>query len=73
MFFYTDTADAPWTVVKSNDKKRARLEAMRHVLNRLPYEGKDESVVGSPDPKVVGPAKELLETGEHSDRHFPRL
>jgi polyphosphate kinase 2 len=35
MFFYTDTADAPWTVVKSNDKKRARLEAMRHVLNRF--------------------------------------
>ncbi len=38
MFFYTDTADAPWTVVKSNDKKRARLEAMRHVLNRFPYD-----------------------------------
>ena len=37
MFFYTDTADAPWTVVKSNDKKRARLEAMRHVLNRFDY------------------------------------
>ena len=35
MFFYTDTADAPWTVVKSNDKKRARVEAMRHVLNQL--------------------------------------
>src|SRR3712207_9488735 len=32
MFFYTDTADAPWTVLKSNDKKRARLEAMRYVL-----------------------------------------
>ena len=37
MFFYTDTADAPWTVVKSNDKKRARLEAMRHVLSRFDY------------------------------------
>ena len=41
MFFYTDTADAPWTVVKSNDKKRARLEAIRHVLSRFDYEGKD--------------------------------
>ena len=37
MFFYTDTADAPWTVVKSNDKKRARLEAMRHVLSLFDY------------------------------------
>jgi polyphosphate kinase 2 len=73
MFFYTDTADAPWTVVKSNDKKRARLEAMRHVLSRFDYEGKDETVVGTPDPKVVGAAKDLLETGEHDDRHFPRL
>ncbi len=40
MFFYTDTADAPWTVVKSNDKKRARLNAMRHVLHRFPYEAR---------------------------------
>ncbi len=47
MFFYTDTADAPWTVVKSNDKKRARLNAMRHVLSRFPYEGKDLEVSGS--------------------------
>ena len=48
MFYYTDLADAPWTVVKSNDKKRARLEAMRYVLSRVPYEDKDESVVGRP-------------------------
>src|SRR4029453_12870851 len=56
MFFYTDTADAPWTVVKSNDKKRARLEAMRHVLSRFHYEGKDRDVVGTPDPMIIGPA-----------------
>ncbi|WP_432825323.1 polyphosphate kinase 2 [Dactylosporangium sp. CA-092794] len=56
MFFYTDTADAPWTVVKSNDKKRARLEAMRHVLSRFDYEGKDVDLVGTPDPLIVGPA-----------------
>src|SRR5690349_24840878 len=41
MFFYTDTADAPWTVIKSNDKKRARVEAMRYVLSRFPYDRKD--------------------------------
>jgi polyphosphate kinase 2 len=56
MFFYTDTADAPWTVVKSNDKKRARLEAMRHVLSRFDYEGKDFGLVGAPDPLILGPA-----------------
>ena len=73
MFFYTDTADAPWTVVKSNDKKRARLEAMRHVLHRFPYEGKDPEVVGTPDPLLVGPAATLLEQGEGAAHHFPRL
>jgi len=73
MFFYTDTADAPWTVVKSNDKKRARLEAMRHVLNRFPYSGKDLEVVGTPDPLVVGPAATLLEQGEGVTHRFPRL
>ncbi len=73
MFFYTDTADAPWTVVKSNDKKRARLEAMRHVLNRFPYEGKDEEVVGVPDPLIVGPAATLLEQGEGVTHRFPTL
>src|SRR5918997_762231 len=58
MFFYTDTADAPWTVVKSNDKKRARLEAMRYVLNRMPYDDKDLEVVTVPDPLLVGSASE---------------
>jgi polyphosphate kinase len=73
MFFYTDTADAPWTVVKSNDKKRARLEAMRHVLNRFPYEGKDVEVARAPDPLIVGSAAEVFEHGEHLNRYFPRL
>ena len=53
MFRDTDTAYAPWTVVKSNDKKRARVEAMRSVLARFDYDGKDE-VVGTPDPLIVG-------------------
>ncbi len=65
MFLHTDTAHAPWTVIKSNDKKRARLEAMRHVLCRLDYEGKDCDVVGDPDPLIVGAAADVLE--EHAD------
>ena len=61
MFFYTDTADAPWTVVKSNDKKRARLEAMRHVLTLFDYTSKDAEVVGEPDPLIVRSAADVLE------------
>ncbi|MCU1477508.1 MAG: ppk2 [Subtercola sp.] len=66
MFAATDTATAPWTVVKSNDKKRARLEAMRHVLSLFEYNNKDASIVGTPDPKIVGPAAEVYERGENS-------
>jgi polyphosphate kinase 2 len=66
MFFFTDLADAPWTVVKSNDKKRARLEAMRHVLARVHYADRDEAVVGHPDPLIVGPAPALFETSERA-------
>jgi polyphosphate kinase len=61
MFFYTDTEDSPWTVVKSNDKKRARLEAMRHILEQYDYEGKDTEVVGKPDRKIIGPPSLLSE------------
>jgi polyphosphate kinase len=55
MFARTDIAEAPWTVVRSNDKRRARLEAMRYVLAQFSYPDKDESVVGRPDPLIVGP------------------
>lgn len=68
-----DTADAPWTVVKSNDKKRARLEAIRHVLHTLPYPDKDERIVHRPDPHICAPATELFETGEESGGSFPRV
>jgi polyphosphate kinase 2 len=68
MFRATDTDYAPWTVVKSNDKKRARVEAMRHVLALVDYEDKDHEVVGKPDPNVVGAASTLLETGEVDHR-----
>ncbi|NJM83495.1 MAG: polyphosphate kinase 2 [Tabrizicola sp.] len=60
MFFYTDTADAPWVIVKSNDKKRARLNAMRHFLAGLDYPGKDAAAVGAPDPLIVGRAAQVL-------------
>jgi len=71
MFAATDTAHAPWTVVKSNDKKRGRLEAMRHVLELFDYDGKDASVVGGPDPLLVGAAGGLLEHGELRSLHNP--
>lgn len=64
MFASTDTDHAPWTVIKSNDKKRARLETMRHVLALLDYTNKDESVVGLPDPLIVGRAGQILDEGE---------
>ena len=54
MFFYTDTAHAPWTVLKSNDKKRASIAALRHVLNTLDYADKDADLVGQPDPLILG-------------------
>ena len=53
MFFYTDTADAPWTVVKSNDKKRARINTMLHFLSTLDYPDKDLSIAHAPDPLIV--------------------
>jgi polyphosphate kinase len=64
MFKQTDTISAPWTVVKSNDKKRARIGAMRFVLSRFDYSRRDDAVVGAPDPLVVGPAAEVFEHGE---------
>jgi hypothetical protein len=65
MFFCTDTADAPWTMVKSNEMRRARLEAMRHFLHTLPCDDKDTSVVHEPDPLIVGNAAHVLGTTLH--------
>ncbi len=64
MFFYTDTADSPWTVIKSDCKKRARLNAMRYVLHRLPYPSKDAEQIGAVDPLLVGRANLVYERGE---------
>jgi polyphosphate kinase len=60
MFFYTDTADAPWTIVKSDDKKRARLNCMQHFLASLPYANKDPAIVGTPDPLIVGTTDHVI-------------
>lgn len=65
MFFYTDTADAPWVIVKSDDKKRARLNAMRHFLSTLDYPDKDASVILPPDPLIVGRAAQVLAANGH--------
>ncbi len=56
MFRNTDTDHAPWIVVKSNDKKRGRINAMRHLLSKFDYGDKDDDVVREPDPQVVGRA-----------------
>lgn len=63
MFARTDLPDTPWTVVKSNDKKRARLEAMRYVLSRFAYQDKDEHVIGESDPLIVGPVQSEAPAG----------
>ncbi len=65
MFFYTDTKDAPWTIIKSDDKKRARLNCIRHFLSTLPYPGKDLTVVEEPDPKLVGGAHHVIGLDQH--------
>ena len=65
MFFHTDTADSPWIVVKSDDKKRARLNAMRYVLHAMPYKGKSAKRIGDVDDLLVGRANIVSERDEH--------
>lgn len=71
MFFYTDTADAPWTVVKSDCKKRARINAMHYLLNELDYPNKDKHIATAPDPLIVGSADTIYEQGEHTLEKAP--
>ncbi|OZD62362.1 MULTISPECIES: polyphosphate kinase 2 [Nocardiaceae] len=59
-FRATDTDVAPWTVVKSNDKKRARINAMRFILNKYDYANKDPEIVGETDPLLVGRARDVI-------------
>ena len=65
MFFYTDTADAPWTVIKSNDKKRARINCMKHFLSSIDYPDKDLTVVTPPDPNIVHHAETVVHASDH--------
>lgn len=68
MFRRTDTDWAPWTVIKSNDKKRARINALRYFLNKFDYEDKDTQVVFNPDAKVVKRGKDTLPENQHSKK-----
>ncbi len=63
MFHYTDFPESPWIVVRSDCKKRARLNAMRFILHRLRYDGKDEQKIGPVDPLLVGRAGAIYGTG----------
>ena len=62
MFEHTDTPESPWLVVRSDDKKRARLNCIMHVLHSLPYSNKNEKLVVAPDPLILGPAKTMYES-----------
>ena len=65
MFFHTDTLEAPWTIVKSDDKKRARLNCMKHFLHKLNYPEKDRTVVNLPDPLIVGKPSQVMDKHEY--------
>jgi polyphosphate kinase len=71
MFHYTDTEKAPWTVIRSNDKKRARIEAIKHILLKFDYEGKNADAIGEPDKNLIGPASAMSE--HDPDLVFPEL
>jgi polyphosphate kinase 2 len=67
MFFYTDTASCPWTIIKSDDKKRARLNCMRHFLSRLDYPDRDPNIATEPDPLIVGSPSQVIRKDVHLD------
>ena len=67
MFFYTDTASCPWTIIKSDDKKRARLNCMHHFLSKLDYPDKSLEAVVGPDPLIVGAPSQVIRKDVHLD------
>jgi len=67
MFFYTDTAACPWTIIKSDDKKRARLNCMQDFLSRLDYPDKNTEVISAADPLIVGSPSQLIRRDVHLD------
>ena len=68
MFAHSDTDDAPWTVIRSDCKKRARLNAMRNVLSHFDYWNKDTDIARNPDPDILGSAETIYEQGEHRQK-----
>ena len=60
MFRFTHTPTCPWTVIRANDQRRARLEAMRSILTSVDYEGRNTKLIGKPDPKIVGAGSEFF-------------
>jgi len=62
MLFHTDTRDAPWSIVRSDDKKRARINCLRHFLHMLDYPEKDKEIATPPDPLIVTSAKDIVKT-----------
>jgi polyphosphate kinase 2 len=60
MFEATDKPETPWTIVRANDQKRARLNVVRHLLASLSYPGKDKGVVREPDASILGSGQKLL-------------
>lgn len=70
MFFHTDTAASPWTVIKSDDKKRARINCIRHFLWHLPYPDKNPRAILAPDPELVGSAGDVLSQQENEIQRF---
>src|SRR5210317_366698 len=67
MFFYTDTASCPWTIIKSDDKKRARLNCMQHFLSKLDYPDKNLDMVNGADPLIVGSPSQVIRRDVHLD------
>ena len=63
MFLLTNFEVAPWTIVKSDDKKRARINAMRHLINVMDYKDKDPEVAYEPDPSIVAYSHEVYTAG----------
>ena len=61
MFLYTNTPRSPWRIVRSDDKKRARLAAIRTVLNALPYPEKDAAIVHEPDSQIAGNVEKMFQ------------
>lgn len=64
MFFYTDTPESPWKVIRSDCKKRARLNAMRYILSLYTYSDKNEDALGKVDTKIIGAAAKIYEPDE---------